>query len=159
MCNPPRLAEVRIVAPISIIIPTYREAQNIPFVIERIRALREARDLDLELIFVDDQSNDGSVEAVAAAGLDWVRIIVRDGPRGLSLAVVEGFRAARNEVLVCMDGDLSHPPETIPDLILMLDNGHDLAIGSRYVRGGSTDDDWGSFAGSTARWRPFWHGP
>lgn len=138
-----RLAEIRITAPVSIVVPTYREADNIPFVIARLKALKDAQNLDLELILVDDHSDDGSVEAVERAAQDWVRIIVRDGPRGLSLAVVDGFRAARNRIVVCMDGDLSHPPEKIPDLILALDSGQQFAIGSRYVSGGSTDDDWG----------------
>jgi len=140
-----RLAEIRIITPLSVIVPTYREADNIPFVIERMQALKDSQNLDLELIFVDDQSADGSAELVADAGLDWVRMIVREGPRGLSLAVVDGFRAARNPVIVCMDADLSHPPEKIPNLILALDSGQEFAIGSRYVAGGSTDDDWGIF--------------
>ncbi len=71
------------------------------------------------------------------------RIIVRTENRGLSPAVIDGFRAAKNPVLVCMDCDLSHPPEQIPNLILGLESGQQMVLGSRYVSGGSTDDDWG----------------
>ncbi len=137
------LAEVGFVAGISIIVPTYREVENIPLLLERIDRLRSAHDLTLEVIFVDDDSRDGSVEAVAAAGHDWARILVRTENRGLSPAVIEGFRAARYPVLVCMDCDLSHPPEKIPQLVLGLNAGQQFMIGSRYVPGGSTDDDWG----------------
>jgi dolichol-phosphate mannosyltransferase len=137
------LAKILILAPISIIVPTYKEVENIPRLIERVKALKEAHDISLELIFMDDQSRDGSLEAVAAAGVDWVRIVERDGERGLSPAVIDGFRLARHPILVCMDCDLSHPPEKIPQLVLALSSGQEFAIGSRYVPGGSTDDDWG----------------
>jgi dolichol-phosphate mannosyltransferase len=72
-------------------------------------------------------------------------VIVRKGERGLSPAVIDGFRAARHPVLVCMDCDLSHPPESIPPMILALDAGQQMVIGSRYVPGGSNDHDWGLF--------------
>ena len=92
---------------------------------------------------MDDASRDGSAAAVAAAGLPWARLIERTENPGLSPAVIDGFRAARYPVLVCMDCDLSHPPEKIPQMILALKSGQQMVIGSRYVPGGSTDDDWG----------------
>ncbi|MFV0359645.1 glycosyltransferase [Tropicimonas sp.] len=137
------VARIVVTAPVSIVVPTYREAENIPALIARIDAVRAAHDLDVELIFMDDMSRDGSVEAVAAAGRDWVRIVEREGERGLSPAVLDGFRLARHPVLICMDCDLSHPPEVIPQMILALESGQEFVIGSRYVPGGSTDDDWG----------------
>jgi len=143
--NLQHLARIELLAPISVVVPTYREAENIPHVIERLDRLRKEQGINLELLFVDDNSQDGSVEAVRACGHDWVRIIVRTGNRGLSPAVVDGFRAAKNPVLVCMDGDLSHPPEQIPNLILGLETGQQMMLGSRYVSGGSTDDNWGLF--------------
>lgn len=138
-----RFAEIVVSKPISIIVPTYKENANIPSMIERVRQLKEAHAIELELIFMDDKSRDGSVETVEAAGLDWVRIVERDGERGLSPAVIDGFRLARNPVLICMDCDLSHPPEKIPHLVLALSSGQQFVIGSRYVPGASTDDDWG----------------
>jgi len=142
--NPP-LAKIQVLTPVSIIVPTFREVANIPPLLERIDAVRRQWGLDAEVLFLDDRSDDGSVEAVARAGFDWARIIVRDGPRGLSPAVVDGLRLARSPVIVVMDADLSHPPEKIPDLILALQSGQQFAIGSRYVPGGSTDDRWGFF--------------
>jgi dolichol-phosphate mannosyltransferase len=128
---------------ISVIIPTYKEALNIPYILSQLDTLRRAAGLRLEVIFVDDNSRDGSVEAVQDAGFDWARIIVRTHERGLSSAVIAGFQAARHEMLVCMDCDLSHPVQTIPMMRLGLSAGQQMVIGSRYVAGGTTDDDWG----------------
>lgn len=137
------LVETRFITGISIVVPTYREVENIPHLLARIDRLRHENGLLLEVIFMDDDSGDGSVEAVESAGFDWARIIVRTENRGLSPAVIDGFRAARYPVLVCMDCDLSHPPEKIPQLVLGLNAGQQFMIGSRYVPGASTDDDWG----------------
>jgi dolichol-phosphate mannosyltransferase len=139
------LAQIKILTPITIIIPTFKEAENIPPLLHRLDELRVAFDLTLEVLIMDDDSNDGSVEAVERVGFDWARVIVREGPRGLSPAVVDGLRLARYPVVVVMDADLSHPPEKIPDLVLALEAGQQIAIGSRYVPGGSTDDHWGFF--------------
>ena len=128
---------------VTIVIPTYREVLNIPHMLEALDGLRREQDLDLEVLFMDDDSRDGSAEAVAAAGHDWARLITRTEDRGLSPAVIDGFRAARHPVLVCMDCDLSHPVGAIPQLILGLETGQEMMIGSRYVPGASTDDDWG----------------
>lgn len=128
---------------LSIVVPTYREVENIPTLLKRIDALRQSHDLEIEVLFMDDDSQDGSIEAVGDAGFDWARIIVRTENRGLSPAVLDGFEAASHPILVCMDCDLSHPPEAIPSMLLSLRAGHEMVIGSRYVSGGTTDDDWG----------------
>jgi dolichol-phosphate mannosyltransferase len=138
-----RLAEIHILTPISIVVPTYKERDSLPHLLDRIEDLRIRHDLMLEVLLMDDRSNDGSVEYVRGSGHDWARIVVRDGPRGLSPAVLDGIRLARHPVVVVMDADLSHPPEKIPDMILSLASGQEFVIGSRYVPGGSTDDDWG----------------
>lgn len=155
-----QLAEIRVRTPISIIVPTFRERENLPHLIGRIAALKQQADLQLEVLVVDDDSRDGSREWVEAEAPDWVRIIVRTENRGLSPAVVDGLQAARYPVLVVMDADLSHPPEKIPDMVLALQAGQQFVIGSRYVPGGSTDDDWGFFRWlnskvATALARPF----
>ncbi len=142
MSHPPPPADGR--PAISVIVPTYREAENLPPLLARLDAVRRAQDLTLEVLFLDDNSRDGSIEAVAAAGHPWARMIVRTGPRGLSPAVLDGLRAARHPILVVMDADLSHPPETLPALVDALADG-ELAMGSRYVAGGTTDDQWGLF--------------
>lgn len=139
------LARIEILTPISIVVPTYKEYENIPLLVERLEALKQAYDLGLELLLMDDQSGDGTRQWVDTNAPDWVRLIERQGPRGLSAAVVEGLGLATHPVVVVMDADLSHPPEKIPDMILALHAGQELVIGSRYVAGGSTDDQWGFF--------------
>jgi dolichol-phosphate mannosyltransferase len=129
--------------PVSIIVPTFREAESLPFLIDRIDRLRQSQFKQLELIIVDDDSRDGTSELIAHRAQSWVRLFVRTEDRGLSQAVLFGLRQAQNEVLVVMDADLSHPPEVIPSMVEALTHGADFVIGSRYVSGGSTADDWG----------------
>ena len=143
--DPPRLARISGFAPITIVVPTYREAANLPAVIERVEGLRDACGLEAELLFMDDDSRDGSDAIVRDSGRPWARLVTRTRDRGLSPSVIEGLRLARHDVVVCMDADLSHPPEKIPDMLLALASGQHFVIGSRYVRGGSTDEDWGLF--------------
>lgn len=130
---------------VSVIVPTYREARNLPELIQRIDRVRVENGFALELIIVDDNSADGSEEFIASLQYPWIRLIVRRAERGLSSAVIRGLESADNDVLVVMDADLSHPPEAIPALVERLRAGADFAIGSRYVRGGSTDVSWGLF--------------
>ncbi|MCJ7543029.1 MAG: glycosyltransferase family 2 protein [Phycisphaerae bacterium] len=132
---------------VSIIVPTYREAENLRPLVDRIRQVMPALGRSWEVIIVDDDSRDGSDQVIAelaAEGLP-VRLITRVGVRGLSSAVIDGFGRAIGDTLVCMDADLSHPPEAIPALLDCLAGGADFAIGSRYVPGASTDEGWGLF--------------
>ena len=128
---------------VTIVVPTYREVGNVGHLIDRVAAVRDALGLDLDLLFMDDDSRDGSAEAVAARPESWVRMVVRTSDRGLSQAVLDGMRRAEGDVLVCMDADLSHPAEAIPRMLAKLEEGADFVVGSRYVEGGSTSDDWG----------------
>lgn len=128
---------------VSIITPTYREAENLPYLIERVAQVRDKHGLAIELLIVDDDSRDGTVELMASRSEDWLRLIVRTADRGLSPAVLEGMRHAKGEVLVCMDADLSHPPEAIPSMLRQLAQGADFVVGSRYTKGGTTASDWG----------------
>lgn len=130
---------------VSIVVPTYKEAQNIPILARRLfDALKKAH-IEAELIFVDDNSDDGTEQVVAELARDLpVRLIVRRNERGLSSAVVRGFEEAKNNILLCMDADLSHPPESVPDVITPIAEGRaDFCLGSRYVSGGKTKEDWG----------------
>ena len=140
-----RLARIELVAPVSIVVPTYREAENLPVLLERLDALRREHGVILQLLVMDDDSRDGSAQLVADSGHDWATLVTRTADRGLSASVVDGLRRAKHPVIVCMDADGSHPPERIPDLVLALEAGQQFALGSRYVPGGSTDHDWGLF--------------
>ena len=130
---------------VSVVVPTLREAANIPILAERIRAALSRTGLQWDLLLVDDDSRDGSEQIVAELARRLpVRIEVRrNAPRDLSLAVLHGIRLARFDRVVVMDADLSHPPERIVDLLTALDGECDMAVGSRYVPGGHVDRTWG----------------
>jgi len=127
---------------ISVILPTYNEARNIGPVLSAVADIFRDRAIDGEIIVVDDDSPDGTAGlALERARSCPVRVRVRKGVRGLSGAVIEGFRMARGEICVVMDADLSHPVEKIPALVRPILEGRcDLAVGSRYLPGGGTGD-------------------
>ena len=119
---------------ISIVVPTYNEAENLENLVYGVFELG----LDLELIIVDDASPDGTGEI--ADGLRGkfpnLRVIHRT-ERGLASAVVEGFTAAEGEILGVIDADFSHPLEAVPRVIAPISDGYaDVSVGSRYVPGG-----------------------
>ena len=126
---------------VSIIVPTFREAANIPRLVERIHAALSDSGIAWELLLVDDNSEDGSETVVAelADRLPVRMVTRRQPPRDLSLSVIEGIRLCRFDRLVVMDADLSHPPERIADLLAALDGRCDMVIGSRYAPGGLID--------------------
>jgi dolichol-phosphate mannosyltransferase len=130
---------------LTVVVPTYKEVANIPLLVERLKAVREQRGLGLDVLLMDDDSRDGSAELVEQLGLPWVKLITRTQDRGLSQAVLDGLRRSTSEVLVVMDADLSHPPEVLPQMLAQLEDGADFVVGSRFVEGGTTDDDWGLF--------------
>jgi dolichol-phosphate mannosyltransferase len=132
---------------ISIVVPTYREAANLPLVAEAVAGAFANRADDYELLFIDDNSEDGSEEICAELSQRFpVRIVVRKGERGLATAVIHGIEVSSGDVVVVMDADLSHPPSAIPAMVERLQGGEsDFVLGSRYVEGGSIHDDWSLF--------------
>ncbi len=129
---------------VSIVVPTYREAENIPALVSRIDGALSAVGIEWELILVDDDSDDGSKVVVDGLARSLpVRIeIRRSAVRDLSLSVLRGFDLARFDTLVVMDADLSHPPERIVDLLAALGDDCDMVLGSRYARGGAVARRW-----------------
>ena len=121
-----------------VVLPTYDEAANITEVLRRLRlACPEAR-----VLVVDDASPDGTADIVEALADEFagVELLRRSGKSGLGSAYRDGFRrglAQGFDVLVAMDSDLSHDPGVLPQLLEAIEQGADLAIGSRYVAGGS----------------------
>jgi dolichol-phosphate mannosyltransferase len=125
---------------LSVIVPTYNEAGSLPLLVERLASAFSGGDA-WELVVVDDGSPDGTADiATRLSATNPVWVVRRAGKAGLASAVIAGFKEARGDVLVVMDADLSHPPEVVPKLIEAIAAGADLAVGSRYVRGGGTMD-------------------
>jgi dolichol-phosphate mannosyltransferase len=126
----------------SILIPTYNEHDNIAPLLERIAAALPAQ--DYEVLFVDDDSRDGTPELIEQLSTRYpARVVVRKDKKGLATAVTDGFGWAEADTIVVMDADLQHPPEVIPTLVAAIDGGADIAVASRYVPGGGTEG-WSS---------------
>ncbi|MCD6499008.1 MAG: polyprenol monophosphomannose synthase [Deltaproteobacteria bacterium] len=126
-----------------IIIPTYDERENLRAIASRIHEVVP----EVHLLVVDDNSPDGTGEVAddLAAKDERIHVLHRPGKMGLGTAYVEGFRkglAEGYDLLWEMDADFSHDPRYLPDMLAAMDNGADLAIGSRYVPGGGTEN-WG----------------
>jgi len=128
---------------VSVIAPTYNEAENIRQFISDVSEVLKINRIDGELIIIDDNSPDGT--ALLARGLQSqynnLEVMTRDGSPCLSRAVQEGFGRAKGEIVVVMDADLSHPAEAIPRLVEPLRLGRcQMAICSRYVAGGGVTE-------------------
>jgi dolichol-phosphate mannosyltransferase len=125
---------------LSLILPTLNEAENLPGLIREVSAALGG--IAHEIIVVDDDSPDRTWQAAEslAKGTPTIRVIRRIGRRGLSSAVVEGFDAARGEILAVMDADGQHDVSRIPALRDAIVGGNDLAVASRYALGGGTGD-------------------
>jgi len=124
---------------ITIVIPTLNEKENIEPLLRRVfKSVDQIK--PVEVIVVDDGSTDGTRECVKAWSAHHpVRLLSRDDERDLAGAVLAGAREAQCEVVVVMDADFSHPPKQIAALTQpILAGTHDMAIGSRYTRGGRT---------------------
>lgn len=117
---------------ISIVIPTYNEKEHI---VDLIHDLYAQLTHPLEVIVVDDASPDGTADLVAALDLPGLRVIRRKS-RGLASAFHRGILEARGDIIGWMDADATMPPQVMAKLIAQLDD-HHIAIGSRYVEGGS----------------------
>ncbi len=127
---------------ISIVIPTYKEADSIEEVLRRSGTALAQSGEEYELIVVDDNSGDGTAElAEKLSGEFHVRVLRRAGRQGLATAVVDGWKIARGDLLGVIDADLQHPPEILNQLAAALRrSGADLAVASRYIAGGGTSD-------------------
>lgn len=122
---------------LSLILPTYNERENLPLMVEKVTGVLAG--IPFELIIVDDDSPDGTwkVAQELAAVRENVRVIRRVGRRGLSSAVIEGFLAAKGDVLAVADADGQHDLALLPKLHDAIRDGAKLAVGSRYTAGGS----------------------
>ena len=128
----------------TIIVPTYNEKENLPIVVDRLFNLGIP---SLKILIVDDNSPDGTgdiADALADKHAGRINVIHRKGKLGLGTAYIEGFKFCLDDgakQIVQMDADFSHNPEKVTELLDQLEE-YDMAIGSRYIEGGSLDNDW-----------------
>ncbi len=119
---------------VSVVIPTFNEAKNIAEVIEGVK--ENLKGYDYEIIVVDDvKSSDGTG---AIARRHGARVLHDDVGKGSAL--VKGLKAARGDVLISMDADLSNEPKELRLLIDAINIGYDVCMGSRFITGGGSED-------------------
>jgi len=133
----------------SVVIPVHDEADVLPALYERLRAVLEGLDGDWEIVFVDDGSRDGSYALMVElhAADPRVRILRFSRNFGHQIALTAGLDKARGDAVVTMDGDLQHPPETIPELVARWQEGNQIVYG---VMTEATGESW--FKRTTSRW-------
>lgn len=125
--------------------PTYNERNNLPTVVEALRALPLP---GLSMLIVDDSSPDGTgqlAEELAVAYPGFISVLHRPGKLGLGTAYIDGYTWALEHgahYIIAMDADLSHPPDTLLAFMEAIKS-HDLVVGSRYVKGARLDERWG----------------
>jgi dolichol-phosphate mannosyltransferase len=129
---------------ITVVIPTYNEAENLPKMVSALFGLPLP---ELKLLVVDDNSPDGTgqmAEDLAAQHRGWISVLHRPGKMGLGTAYVTGFAAALKagaEAVAQMDADFSHPPERLVEMASALET-CDAVLGTRYSQGGGVDVHW-----------------
>jgi len=126
---------------VSIIIPTYKERENIILLLGVLEAQSQInKDYSYEVVVVDDNSLDGTAEEVSKKFKPpFLKLIVRKGERGLGTAIGVGMASASGEVVVGMDADFNHDPGILPELIKKLEH-CDLVVASRFIKGGGMDN-------------------
>jgi dolichol-phosphate mannosyltransferase len=135
-------------------LPTYNERENVE---PMVRALAEQLDTSRDRVLVIDDSSPDGTGAIAdelAASLPWVEVLHRPVKEGLGPAYIAGFHhalAAGAELVLEVDCDFSHDPKDVPRLIAACEGGADLALGSRWVKGGGTVN-WGAGRTLISRW-------
>jgi dolichol-phosphate mannosyltransferase len=129
---------------VSVVIPTLRERANLEQLLPQLFEILREAEIEAEVVVVDDNSQDGTEDLCRHLGAQHaLRLITRRGERGLASAVLCGLHESAGEICVVMDADMSHPPEAVPDLVDSIRSPFcDVAIGSRYVEGGSLDPNW-----------------
>ena len=128
---------------ITVVIPTYNEAENLPKLVSALFSLP----LDLSLLVVDDNSPDGTgqlAEDLAKENPGHIEVLHRPGKMGLRSAYLNGFQKIIDgdaDAIVQMDADFSHDPLVLTEMAKLLES-NDIVLGSRYVSGGSVDKKW-----------------
>jgi glycosyltransferase involved in cell wall biosynthesis len=117
---------------LSVIIPVYRSELILPELVQRLEDVLRQTSSRYELVLVDDCSPDGSWEVICrlAQQHEWIHPINLMRNSGQHNALLCGIRAAKNEVIITMDDDLQHPPEEIPKLLAVLNQGYDVVYGT-----------------------------
>lgn len=126
---------------VSVLLPTYNEAENISEIIQRVIRVLDGTRIEYEILVIDDASVDNTAKVAQRELGKKGRVIRRvSDKKSLSLSVVDGIRQGKGNIIVVMDADGSHPAELIPEFVKAVGDGYDLVVGSRYIKGGRTEN-------------------
>ena len=135
---PPRVAE-RDEPEVSLVVPTFNESQTIGRLLGETCAALDRCGAAYEVIVVDDDSSDETWRVAAACVMPRVRVVRRQGERGLASAVIRGWQAARGQILGTMNADFQHPPELLVPMVAAIKDA-DLVTATRFQRGAGFGD-------------------
>jgi dolichol-phosphate mannosyltransferase len=123
---------------LTVIIPTFNEESNIERIINEVDLVFSQFKINGEILIVDDNSPDRTIPLVNLLKITKanLNLLVRKTDHGLSQSVADGFIHASSEIFIVIDADLSHPPALIPFFYAAVNDGYDIVIGSRYMKGG-----------------------
>ena len=133
-----------------IIIPTYNEAGNLARTLKKLsQVFQKINDWQMQILVVDDNSPDGTAQVVKKLQkkYSFLKLLLNKEKNGLGAAYLKGMDQAFNQLEADLvfefDADLSHDPHKIPEMLKRIDQGSDLVLGSRYIKGGSIPENWG----------------
>lgn len=133
-----------------VIIPTYNEAGNLAITIKKLADIfQQIHDWQMQVLVVDDNSPDGTAQVVKKLQKQYpfLKLLLKQKKEGLGSAYLKGMDQAFNQlkadVVFEFDADLSHDPQKIPQMLQQINEGSDLVLGSRYIKGGSIPENWG----------------
>jgi dolichol-phosphate mannosyltransferase len=123
---------------LSVVLSTYNERENLSRMVPVIEGILKRNKMRGEIVVVDDNSPDGTSDLVKEFGKRYgnVRLLWRPSKMGPGSAHADGYRFAKGDIIVGMDTDFSHSPYDIPRFVAKVNEGYDLVVGSRYIRGG-----------------------
>lgn len=123
---------------VSVVLSTYNERENLSKLVPIIEDVLERNKIEGEIVVVDDNSPDGTSDLVRYLGRRYgnVRLLWRPAKMGPGSAHADGYKFARGSTIVGMDVDFSHSPYDIPRFVSKINEGYDLVVGSRYIKGG-----------------------
>ena len=125
----------------TIIIPTLNEGQNIDPLLEKLSQVTVSK-CNIDILFVDDCSNDDTVEKINAwhENYQQISVLQRTGVADLTQSILDGVKNINTEFVLVMDADQSHPVDQVKHLLQpLIENTHDVVVGSRYVKSGGVN--------------------
>ncbi len=120
---------------LSVIVPTLNEAGSVERLIVRIGAALKKSEINYEIVVVDDHSTDETVTKLVQLAKNYpVRVLKKAGKRGKAYSLLEGFKAARYDLVAMIDGDLQYPPEALPEMVRGIEAGNDVVLTRRIMQ-------------------------